>query len=58
MILNLKDFQLEAVNDLLKYAETPEKEIILQSPTGSGKTVILTSFINEFASRNGDYAFV
>jgi type III restriction enzyme len=58
MIINLKDFQLEAVNDLLKYAEKSEKEVILQSPTGSGKTVILTSFINEFASRNSGYAFV
>jgi len=58
MIINLKNFQLETINDLLKYAEKPEKEVILQSPTGSGKTVILTSFINEFASRNCGYAFV
>ncbi|MDR0751840.1 MAG: DEAD/DEAH box helicase family protein [Christensenellaceae bacterium] len=58
MIINLKDFQLEAVNNLLYNAEKPEKEVILQSPTGSGKTVILTSFINEFASRNGCFAFV
>ena len=52
MNIFLKDFQLEAVNDLLLYAEKPEKEIILQSPIGSGKTVILTSFINEFNQRN------
>jgi type III restriction enzyme len=58
MIINIKDFQLEAVNDLLKYAEKSEKEIILQSPTGSGKTVILTYFIDQFVSGNGGYAFV
>ncbi len=58
MNITLKDFQLEAVNDLLQYAERPINEIILQSPTGSGKTVILTSFINEFAARNANYVFV
>lgn len=58
MSINLKDFQLEAVNDLLTYAEKPVKEVILQSPTGSGKTIILTSFLHEFASRNAGYAFV
>lgn len=57
-MMDLKEFQLGAVNDLLKYVEMNEKEIILQSPTGSGKTFILTSFINEFVSRNNGYAFV
>ena len=58
MNITLKDFQLEAVNDLLTYAEKPVKEVILQSPTGSGKTIILTSFLHEFMSRNAGYAFV
>lgn len=58
MNITLKDFQLDAVNNLLTYAEKPVKEVILQSPTGSGKTIILTSFLHEFMERNAGYAFV
>jgi len=57
-MIDLKDFQLEAVNKLLEYAEKPQKEIILKSPTGSGKTVILSTFMNEFIERNAGFAFV
>jgi type III restriction enzyme len=59
MNITLKDFQLDAMNKLLEFAEKGKKEIILKSPTGSGKTIILTSFINEFVASNyGKFAFV
>jgi type III restriction enzyme len=43
---------------LITFAEQSEKDIILQSPTGSGKTVILAHFMDEFIARNAKYAFV
>lgn len=46
--MNLKEFQLEAVKELFKAMETPARDIILKSPTGSGKTIILTYFMNQY----------
>lgn len=57
-MIQLKEFQLEAINELLSNTEKGEKEIVLKSPTGSGKTVILTAFVDEFTKRNGNYVFV
>lgn len=39
--MKLKEFQLEAVKKLFEAMETPARDIILKSPTGSGKTIIL-----------------
>jgi len=58
MNVQLKDFQREAVDKLLEYAEKPEKEVILKAPTGSGKTIILSHFMFEFSSKNSGFAFV
>ena len=41
----LKEFQEEAIRDLLDYTDS-EKLIILDSPTGSGKTIILINYID------------
>ncbi len=46
--MNLKEFQLEAVKKLFEAMETPVRDIILKSPTGSGKTIILTYFMHQY----------
>ena len=38
--MELKEFQLQAVKSLFEAMEKPCREIILKSPTGSGKTII------------------
>ena len=50
MILNLFDFQSDAKNYLLDKANDPssKQRIIVKSPTGSGKTVMLISFIEDY----------
>ena len=44
----LKEFQLNAVKSLFEAMATPARDIILKSPTGSGKTIILTYFMNQY----------
>lgn len=46
--MNLKNFQLDAVKSLFEAMETPTRDIILKSPTGSGKTIILTYFMHQY----------
>lgn len=40
--MELKEFQLNAVKSLFEAMDKPVRDIILKSPTGSGKTIILT----------------
>jgi type III restriction enzyme len=54
----LKDFQLNAISQLKNALQQKTKEIVLKSPTGSGKTIILTSFIDEFVKENVGYCFI
>lgn len=46
--MELKEFQLNAVKSLFEAMETPGRDIILKSPTGSGKTIILTYFMHQY----------
>ena len=48
MNINLMQFQLKAIKDLLESMEKQQRDIILKSPTGSGKTIILTHFMDEY----------
>ena len=50
MILNLFDFQSDAKNYLLDKVTDPraKKRIIVKSPTGSGKTVMLIAFVGDY----------
>lgn len=48
MNIELMQFQLKAIKDLLDAMEAPCRDIILKSPTGSGKTIILTHFMDEY----------
>lgn len=46
--MELKNFQLNAVKSLFDATEKPARDIILKSPTGSGKTIILTYFMHQY----------
>lgn len=46
--MQLKNFQLNAVKSLFEAMEKPARDIILKSPTGSGKTIILTYFMHQY----------
>ena len=46
--MKLKEFQLQAVNSLFEAMEKPARDIVLKSPTGSGKTIILTYFMHQY----------
>lgn len=46
--MELKFFQLNAVKSLFEAMEMPARDIILKSPTGSGKTIILTYFMHQY----------
>lgn len=46
--IKLKEFQKKAILDLLKATSEGKKEILLKSPTGSGKTIIMVNFIDQY----------
>ena len=46
--MELKEFQLQAVRDLFAAMDKPCRDIVLKSPTGSGKTIILTYFMHQY----------
>ena len=57
--IKLKEFQEKCVEELLEQTVFGEKkEILLQAPTGSGKTIMLLEYIDRFLLENKDYVFV
>ena len=58
MNIELMQFQLKAIKDLLEAMETPCRDIILKSPTGSGKTIILTHFMDEYMQGHTKTVFI
>lgn len=48
MNFELKDFQKRATRELLQNTEKKEELIVLDAPTGAGKTIILIDFIDQF----------
>lgn len=58
MNLTLKNFQMKAIADLNSACRQSKKEIVLKSCTGSGKTIILTHFIDRFIKENPKTCFV
>ncbi len=46
--MELKEFQLQAVKSLFEAMDKPARDIVLKSPTGSGKTIILTYFMHQY----------
>ena len=58
MTIKLANFQLTAIKSLLESMEEPCREIVLKSPTGSGKTIILTNFMDEYIKGHGKTVFI
>lgn len=58
MDITLANFQLKAIADLTESMEKPNREIVLKSCTGSGKTIILTHFMDEYFKSNAKTVFV
>jgi len=56
--VQLKNFQLSAVKSLFEAMDTPARDIILKSPTGSGKTIILTYFMHQYVQSYRNTVFV
>lgn len=53
----LLSFQEEHKNGLLAACKS-NKKLVLQAPTGSGKTVLVTSFIDDYLDENPDTVFI
>lgn len=59
MSFKLKEFQLKAVKDLFTaVTESISRDIVLKSPTGSGKTIILTYFMHQYVQSYAKTVFV
>ena len=57
--IKLKQFQLECVEKLMEETTIGSyKEILVDSPTGSGKTIILMEYIDRFLGLYKDYSII
>lgn len=56
--MKLCNFQIKAISDLMDGMVSNKRDIILKSCTGSGKTIILTHFMDEFCKSNSGIVFV
>ncbi|MBR5469047.1 MAG: DEAD/DEAH box helicase family protein [Paludibacteraceae bacterium] len=59
MTITLANYQLDAIKSLMeRMEEDTYQDIVLKSPTGSGKTIILTHFMNEYIQGHIKTVFV
>ena len=58
MNIKLANFQIKAIADLSSAMKQPNRDIILKSCTGSGKTIILTHFMDEYFKSYSKIVFV
>lgn len=58
MGITLANFQLKAIETLMEAMGEPNRDIILKSCTGSGKTIILTHFMDEYLKSTNKAVFV
>ena len=57
--MNLMNFQFKAIRRLFECMEDDSvREIVLKSPTGSGKTIMLTHFMNQYTKEYAKTVFV
>ncbi len=57
--ITLKNFQIDCVNNLLDATSVGlKKEILVQAPTGSGKTIILINYIEEYLMDDEQTIFI
>lgn len=57
-MITLANFQLNAIGNLMESMKDSHKEIIFKSPTGSGKTIILTNFMDQYGKGHFNSVFV
>ncbi|WP_191560683.1 DEAD/DEAH box helicase [Metabacillus idriensis] len=57
-MFQLAEFQLNAIGSLIESINDGNNEVMLKSPTGSGKTIILTHFMDEYGKGNIGNVFV
>ena len=55
---NLMDFQANHEENLLNKLEDGYKDIVLQAPTGSGKTVLMCKFISDYLEKYNNTIFI
>lgn len=58
MEITLANFQIRAIADLMAAMDAPSRDIVLKSCTGSGKTIILTHFMDEYIKTTHKAVFV
>lgn len=58
MGITLANFQLKAIEALMEAMGKPNRDIILKSCTGSGKTIILAHFMDEYLKSTNKAVFV
>ncbi|MBE6331268.1 MAG: restriction endonuclease subunit R [Bacteroidales bacterium] len=56
--MQLLDFQLHTIAKLMEAMNSAKCEIILKSPTGSGKTIMLTHFMDEYCKSVANTVFI
>ena len=56
--ITLANFQLKAISDLMNAMFTNNCDIVLKSCTGSGKTIILTHFMDEWCKGSAKTVFI
>ena len=57
-MLTLADFQIKSIADLMDGMNSDKRDIVLKSCTGSGKTIILTHFMDEYCKGTPNTVFV
>ena len=58
-MMKLRRFQMEAMSRLMDAMnDADHRDIIFKSPTGSGKTIVLTRFMSEFMRGHTGTVFV
>lgn len=58
MNITLADFQIKAIAGLMEGMLSDNREIVLKSCTGSGKTIILTHFMDEYKKGTPNTVFI
>lgn len=56
--MQLVEFQMKAIAELKEAMENDKRDIILKSPTGSGKTIMLTHFMDEYCKSVPNIVFI
>ena len=56
--MDLMNFQTKAVAQIMAAIESGKKEIIVKSCTGSGKTIMLTHFMDEYLKVHAKTVFI